>query len=103
MAIIPEHLVKFFFFVSCVLVDRYINIMLDIVMHSLPKETIPVHGSSQSMGGSTRGHAIAILQMLERFGVTLITQMVNQQKERSTCIYLTLTLQSLIFSSHPLS
>ena len=52
VAIVPEHLVKvFFFFVSCVLVDRYINIMLDIVMHSLPKETIPVHGSSRSMGG----------------------------------------------------
>ena len=30
VAIVPEHLVKVFFFVSCVLVDRYINIMLDI-------------------------------------------------------------------------
>ena len=40
------------------LVDRYINIMLDIVMHILPKETIPAHGSSCSMGGSTCGHAI---------------------------------------------
>ena len=59
VAIVSEHLVKvFFFFVSCVLIDRYINIMLDIVMHSLPKETIPVHGSSCSMGGSTCGHAI---------------------------------------------
>ena len=59
VAIVPEHLVKvFFFFVSCVLVDRYINIMLDIVMHSPPKETIPVHGSSHSMGGSSCGHVI---------------------------------------------
>ena len=32
--------------------------MLDIVMHSLPKETIPAHGSSHSMGGSSHGHAI---------------------------------------------
>lgn len=54
VAIVPNHVVKVFFF-SCVLVDVYINIMLDVVMHSPPKEPIPAYGSSRSMGGSTRG------------------------------------------------
>ena len=57
VAIVPNHVVKVFFF-SCVLVDVYINIMLDVVMHSPPKEPIPAYGSSRSMGGSTRGRAI---------------------------------------------
>ena len=40
------------------LVDIYINIMLDVVMHNPPKEPIPAYGSSRSMGRSTRGQAI---------------------------------------------
>jgi hypothetical protein len=32
--------------------------MLDITMHSLPKEAIPAFGASLSTGGSLRGHAI---------------------------------------------
>jgi hypothetical protein len=41
------------------LVGRYILIyMLDITMHSPPKEAIPVFGASCSTGGSLRGHSI---------------------------------------------
>ena len=80
--------------------------MLDIVMHSPPKETIPAHGSSRSMGGSTHGYAIG-----NTFNIADAREVWSDfnypdgepTKGRSTCIYPTLTLQLLIFSSHPLS
>ena len=79
--------------------------MLDVVMHSPPKEPIAVYGSSYSMGrGSTRGRAIGntfnIANAREVWS-DFNSQMVNQQRKRSTCIYLTSTLRLLIFFSHP--
>jgi hypothetical protein len=52
---------NFCFSISHLLVGRYILIyMLDITMHSPPKEAIPAFGASRSTGGSLCGHVIGI-------------------------------------------